>query len=154
MTENNNATSSTKDVLFSKLIPALNDNPFSSTYSGTPPITLEQNEFISDDNDPISALRSKLFGRENQYRVESFTVVNIIEGIVLNNVDFAIERFNACSCDKCRCEIVSHALNLLPARYVVTDPGKPTNHETDVPPKQIIDAIVAAVLHVRRNPRH
>ncbi len=151
----NENTGSTKDILFSKLIPALNENPFSSSYEGAPDIETQSPEQLTvDENDPLSSLRSKLFGRETKTNADTYTTVNVVEGIVLSNVDSAITKFNACSCDKCRCEIIARALNSLPPKYVVCDPASPLEYESDIPQKQIVDALVGAVLFVRRNPTH
>ena len=46
-----------KDLLFSKILPALNDNPFSPTYQGAP---AGQPPAPADEEDALSALRNKL----------------------------------------------------------------------------------------------
>ncbi|MEG2213361.1 MAG: late competence development ComFB family protein, partial [Clostridiales bacterium] len=114
---------SAKDLLLNKLLPALNDNPFSSTYEGTYSQRPDANASKATV-DPLSALRSKLFARSDAYTQDSFATINVMENLVLKYIDQVIRRFNACSCDRCRCDVAAYALNYLPPKYIVADPQR------------------------------
>lgn len=137
-----------KDLMFSKIMPAIVDNPFSNDAKEA-----ASNEVENEDS--LSVLRDKIFKKCNNYsKTESFTTINITENLVLDNVDEVIHRFNACSCDRCRCDICAYALNLLPVNYVVAPPAKLSELESNISEKEIIDALVKAVLKVRAHPHH
>jgi len=142
---------SEKDLLFSKLLPALNSNPFSSTYVGE---VFEEAPAESQPSDVIAALRSQLFGRGMSYSADAYASINVVEGIVLKQIDQVIRRFNACCCDRCRCDIASQALSNLPPKYIVADPKKQAQVEEEIDTKQVMNAIINAVLVARAKPRH
>ncbi len=144
---------SQKDLLFSKLLPALNHNPFSSTYEGE---VLEPLDLTSEktDDDPLSALRSRLFARPETNDRDTYSTVNVMESLVLQHLDAAIKRFNACSCNRCRCDVAAYALNALPPKYIVSDPEKAAKIANEIPSADILKVLVNAVIHVRSNPRH
>ncbi|MEA4892937.1 MAG: late competence development ComFB family protein [Peptococcaceae bacterium] len=139
-----------KDLLFKKIMPALADNPFTAVSpAGEPPLSSGMEE------DPISALRAKIFARSGfQESQDSAVTINLMENLVLQNLDSVIQKFNTCSCDRCRCDIAACALNLLPPLYVVDQPGKLAAREKEVPIKQVMDALVKAVIQVRAHPKH
>ncbi len=177
---------SQKDMLFSKLLPAINNNPFSTTYvdknntqnteqsqqvqqenninqnfdttQNNQPNNTQDNvaqDFnIESENDPLENLRSRLFARQGTAIQENYVTVNIIESAVLNNIDHVIQRFNACSCDRCKCDIAAQTLNNLPAKYVVTNPKNMPNIDEIIDNKEVTSALVNAVIKVRANPRH
>ena len=137
-----------KDLMFSKIMPALSSSPFSTIGTPSPP---EQ----EPETDALSALRDKLFARSNDY-VESETIatINVMENLVLKKVDSVIGRFNVCSCDHCRCDICACALNMLPPRYAVVKPDMIEWVESEIPEKTVMDALIKAVIKVRAYPRH
>lgn len=139
-----------KDLMFSKILPALTSNPFSSVSS-----YVSGGDSEDSAADPITALRDKIFARSNYY-VESETIatINVMENMVLKNVDSVIQRFNVCSCDRCRCDICACALNHLPPRYIVAQKDKIEKAESQIPKKLVMDALIKAVIKVRSHPRH
>ncbi len=169
-----------KDLLLSKLLPALSDNPFSTVYQERPqpfvqqveeeikptkqpeppaPVPqstmdeqLEQSIAITDD-DVLTTLRSRIFSRVEE-DCENYFTTNVIECVVLKHLDEAISRFNTCSCDRCRCDIVAHALNNLQPKYVVGSPRRAEMFQENVNVRTVLVALVNAVLAVRANPRH
>lgn len=136
-----------RDLMFSKIMPALSDNPF------TAPAAIPTGE--PEDTDALSALREKLFARSSEY-VESETIatINVMENLVLKKVDSVIARFNVCTCDRCRCDICACALNNLPPRYIVAKPELIAKAEAEVPEKLVMDTLIKAVIKVRSHPRH
>ena len=136
-----------RDLMFSKIMPALSDNPF------TAPVAIPTEE--PEDTDALSALREKLFARSSEY-VESETIatINVMENLVLKKVDSVIARFNVCTCDRCRCDICACALNNLPPRYIVAKPELIAKVEAEVPEKLVMDTLIKAVIKVRSHPRH
>ncbi|MFI3114695.1 MAG: late competence development ComFB family protein [Clostridia bacterium] len=174
MSENNQTPKpmpieSQKDLLFSKLLPAINNNPFSNTYAETHP---EFNEILRSDptltpsiqelvdieipmdDDPLENLHSKLFASQTSDKQEHYITVNIMENAVLRVIDIVIERFNSCSCDRCRCDIAAQALNNLSAKYIVTDPNNIPPIDEIVDAKEVVSALVHAVIKIRNKPRH
>ena len=137
-----------KDLMFSKIMPALTSNPFSNV---APPVPVED----EIDTDVLSALREKLFARSNDY-IESETIatINVMENLVLRRVDSVISRFNVCNCDRCRCDICACALNNLTPRYIVAKPEIIAKAEASIPEKTVMDALIKAVIKVRSHPRH
>lgn len=160
---------SQKDLLFSKLLPAINNNPFSNTYAETHP---EFDEMLKSDpsidpsiqelseidipldDDPLENLHSKLFARQNSDKHENYITINIMENAVLRLIDIVIERFNSCSCDRCRCDIAAQALNNLSAKYIVTNPDNVPQIDELVDTKEVVSALVHAVIKIRTKPRH
>lgn len=49
---------------------------------------------------------------------------NIVEEMVIRKIDELQSSVNCCSCEKCRLDVASYALNNLPAKYVVTQKGE------------------------------
>ncbi|MGI5985275.1 MAG: late competence development ComFB family protein [Clostridiales bacterium] len=137
-----------KDLMFSKIMPALTSNPFSNI--ATPAPVIEEN-----GTDVLSALREKLFARSSEY-IESETIatINVMENLVLKKVDSVIGRFNVCTCDRCRCDICACALNDLPPHYIVAKPDIIAKAESEIPEKTVMDALIKAVIKVRAHPRH
>lgn len=83
---------------------------------------------------------------------------NCMEKIVEDNLDKVLRQYtNCCTCDKCKQDIMSLALNNLPPRYVSSYKGDvymrvhemESQHEIEV-----IKAIARAVEIVSKNPRH
>ena len=138
---------SQKDLLFSKLLPALNDNPFSATPQ-------EPIEIDEQSEDVLAALRSRIFARPSNYMPNSYATLNIMESLVIKHIDKVINRFNTCSCDRCKCDIAAFALTSLPPKYIVADPKLAVEMEEEISTKMVMDALVNAVIHVRSNPRH
>ena len=137
-----------KDLMFSKIMPALNSNPFSSDVSS------DQSE-VEASPDSLSALRDKIFARSpSVYEPEASSTINVMESLVLKNVDAVIRRFNVCSCDRCRCDICAYALNNLPPRYAVVQLAKIEKVEAEIPKKVVMDALIKAAILIRSNPRH
>lgn len=137
-----------KDLMFSKIMPALSSNPFSSDASSY------QSE-VETRADSLSALRDKIFARNNDFiETETTATINVMENLVLKNVDSVIRRFNVCRCDRCRRDICAHALNSLPPRYAVVLPSKIEKVEEEIPNKVIMDALIKAALQIRANPHH
>jgi len=136
-----------RDMMFSKIMPALTSNPYSDSDS-----LLRQED---GETDVLSALREKLFARSSDY-VESETIatINVMENLVLKKIDTVMGRFNVCTCDRCRCDICACALNMLPPRYVVAKPEMIARVEEEVPEKTVMDALIKAVIKVRAHPRH
>lgn len=137
-----------KDLMFSKIMPALNSNPFSSDASSDQPEA-------ETSPDSLSALRDKIFARSPSFfEPEAISTINVMESLVLKNVDAVIQRFNVCSCDRCRCDICACALNNLPSRYAVVQSSRIGLVEAEIPKNVIIDALIKAAIQVRSNPHH
>lgn len=141
-----------KDLMFSKIMPALNSNPFCADAASHPP---ENQPEAESSPRTLSALRDRIFSKSGGFSdVETITTVNVMENLVLKHVDSVIQRFNVCGCDRCRCDICAYALNLLPPKYVAVPPAEIEAAEREIPDKMIMDALIRAALQIRSKPRH
>ena len=150
-------------MLFSKILPALNDNPFSRpdpspsshpprlSFSPPPP---DLDEFDDDEGNVLMTLRDKLFARSSDLAQDAVATVNVMETLVLQNLDAVIEKFNVCRCDRCRCDVAAIALNYLPPKYIVTRPDRASLAVGTVTRRAVFDALIKAALTVRSEPRH
>lgn len=152
---------SDKNLLFSKLLPAINDNPFSNLRDDSPENALPQYHIdkepqqpMEDGDNSLSALYSRLFARNRNQDIHVYATINIMECLVLRYIDQVIQRFNACGCDRCKCDVAAFALNNLPTKYIVASPQRAKQIEDEVPQKMVMDALVNAIIHVRAKPRH
>ena len=135
-----------KDTLFQKILPALEENPFSESGPA---------ESQDDAADELSALRNRLFARTDGLEPPAaVATINVMETLVLQQLDEAIRKFNVCSCDRCRADVAACALNLLPPKYIVTRPDRTRQVLEQIPQKMISDALIKAVIQVRSHPRH
>ncbi len=138
-----------KDLMFSKIMPALSSNPFFSDSSASDHAEAEAS------SDSLSALRDKIFARNTGFmETETIATINVMENLVLKYVDAVIQRFNVCGCDRCRRDICACALNNLPPRYAVVQPSKIERVEAEIPTKMIMDALIKAAIQIRSNPHH
>lgn len=72
-------------------------------------------------------------------------------------LDEVIDKLDCCTCDKCRMDIASYALNRLPPKYVATVEGKiytkldalSVQYETDM-----LNALFQGAKVVGKNPHH
>ncbi len=134
-----------KDALFQKILPALEENPF-SVLQGEPVEPIPADE--------LSALHNKLFARTDQFKPNSTATINVMETLVLQQLDAVIRKFNVCGCDRCRCDIAACALNLLPPRYIVSHNTRMEQVLSEIDNKEVTDALIKAVIKVRSYPRH
>ena len=106
-------------------------------------------------DDDLSALRSRLFSHNSfDLPQESVCTLNVTESLVRKNADGVMRRFNCCSCDRCRCDVITETLNFLPPHYVTGDLSLLAPYEAELPEKDIVAALVRAVLQIRAHPNH
>ncbi|HWR39419.1 MAG TPA: late competence development ComFB family protein [Patescibacteria group bacterium] len=83
---------------------------------------------------------------------------NYMEDLVWERVDEIIAGTKkACSCPKCRFDVVALALNALPPRYVVTDQGETYAKIRGLEAQFNVDVLTAvsnAIVVVNGHPRH
>lgn len=82
---------------------------------------------------------------------------NLMEDIVLQNLDSIMSSEKSCTCDACKSDVISYALNHLQPHYVATRQGrlmvKLQSYEMQSR-ADVVAAISEAVLLVAKNPRH
>jgi competence protein ComFB len=81
-------------------------------------------------------------------------LVNTMESIVLEKLDYVLSRCQCCKCDRCKKDIVAKALNKLPPKYMVLTDGQLTPDVDQHTNTQVVSAMIQAVLAVRAKPRH
>ena len=83
--------------------------------------------------------------------------INLMEDIVLQNLDSIMLSEKSCTCDACKSDVISYALNHLQPHYVATRQGrlmvKLQSYEMQSR-ADVVAAISEAVLLVAKNPRH
>lgn len=56
---------------------------------------------------------------EQHDQIEEVTYLNVMQALVEDRVDRYMKRFNMCTCNRCRTDVVALALSSLPAKYIV-----------------------------------
>jgi len=136
-----------KDLMFQKIMPALNESPFSALN------TLLNSS--SGKPESVSVLKSRLFARAQDYEEEgNVAAVNAMEEYVLRHIDSVMQRFKLCKCDRCRRDVALYALNNLPPKYVEARAGAISDAVNEVSQGVIMDVLVKAAIYVRSNPNH
>ncbi|NQT89982.1 MAG: late competence development ComFB family protein [Candidatus Omnitrophica bacterium] len=83
---------------------------------------------------------------------------NYMEDAVIDELIGVLEQLKeACACERCREDIVTYALNRLPAKYVATDLGNVYTklHQVKAQAKtDIVVRLMEAAKVVKENPRH
>lgn len=86
-----------------------------------------------------------------------YNIKNIMETLTEQKLEEIIDDLNCCSCDKCKTDIITYALNHLPPKYISTMCGKLFS-ESEIVRDQygadIITELVRAANIVRENPQH
>lgn len=83
-------------------------------------------------------------------------VYNLTERMVIDRLDIALQKIECCRCDRCKNDILSLTMNLLPPRYSVctkTEFEKTISND-DEHGLETTSAILKAILRVRKNPHH
>lgn len=81
-------------------------------------------------------------------------LINVMETLVEQRIDAAIEKFRCCNCEKCRQDVSAITLNKLAPCYIVsTDNAKRIESEAKYA-GQVATAIVQAILTVKARPTH
>lgn len=81
-------------------------------------------------------------------------LVSLTEVLVADRIDAAFEKFNCCKCDKCKKRVAAFALNELPPNYVAAKIEQIEGLLDASPTKDITNALVRAILHVKATPEH
>ena len=81
-------------------------------------------------------------------------LVNLMEGFVESRIDEVMHKFNCCTCDKCRQDILAMTLNKLPPFYVIEDDLNIRDQKEKERSADVAAALVKAVLAVKANPNH
>lgn len=86
-------------------------------------------------------------------------IKNYMEDAVQEHYDRLVKKneLEGCTCDRCKLDVMAHALNHLPSKYVVTDLGHTYTRVAEVAQQFEADVVVAlsrAAKHIAKNPRH
>ncbi len=80
--------------------------------------------------------------------------INLSEAIVEHYYPVYRQRFNLCSCDDCRDNVLAAALNHLPANYVPHLPPYPAPLASRDEISQAVTELVKAIFAVKKHPQH
>lgn len=81
-------------------------------------------------------------------------LVNLMEGFVAARLDEVMKKFNCCTCDRCRRDILAMTLNKLPPLYVLEDDLNLRDQKEKERSADVAAALVKSVLAVKANPNH
>lgn len=82
---------------------------------------------------------------------------NMTEDIVLRKIDQMKNGLDCCTCEHCRLDIASYALNRLPAKYVATTQGELLSRLDTLEPQfdaTVMTVILQGAMLVKLHPRH
>lgn len=82
---------------------------------------------------------------------------NMTEDIVLRKIDQMKGSLDCCTCEHCRLDIASYALNRLPAKYVATTQGELLSRLDTLEPQfdaTVMTVILQGAMLVKLHPRH
>jgi len=82
---------------------------------------------------------------------------NLMEILVECKYEEVKDALEVCTCDQCRLDVLSYALNRLPAKYVVTDKGEALAKVSSMSlqfDSDILCALTMGAKIVREHPRH
>lgn len=86
-----------------------------------------------------------------------FVPVNVMERIVKDKIDYYMDQFEVCKCDRCRADAIALTLTGLQPRYIVTSPAAVDPLLSYYTNKYNTDVIVQstkACMTVKEKPRH
>lgn len=86
-----------------------------------------------------------------------FVPVNVMERIVKDKIDYYMDQFEVCKCDRCRADAIALTLTGLQPRYIVTSPAAVDPLLSYYTNKYNTDVIVQATkacMTVKEKPRH
>lgn len=86
-----------------------------------------------------------------------FVPVNVMERIVTDKIDYFMNQFEVCKCDRCRADAIALTLTGLQPRYIVTAPAAVDPLLSYYSNKYTADVIVEATkacMVVKEKPRH
>ena len=82
---------------------------------------------------------------------------NTTEDIVLKKNDQMKDSLDCCTCEYCRMDVATYALNRLPARYVATTQGELLSKLDSLEPQfdtTVMTVILQGAMLVKLHPRH
>lgn len=82
---------------------------------------------------------------------------NLMEDVVLRYLDESMAAGGGCTCELCKADVVAHALNHLPPRYIRTDAGRMMVEIQSYEVQgraDVLRALGQAVRLVQGHPRH
>jgi glucose/arabinose dehydrogenase len=147
-----------KENMFNKIMPssAKKDEDTNSVTENSPPS--EQNVSVPPVITAISHPKPKIFDPDRQVEIfnprKGTIMINVMERLVIQKLDAAIQKFNNCKCDRCRQDIAAMALSNLPAKYVVINPEDVDSYIAKQDDAEVTSAILRAIFAIRTHPRH
>lgn len=146
--------------MFSKIMPSGPRTPQEeASVEGTPAIPAQPAaEPLAAPAAPSMAVGTKksVIDPRKEVRLnepEPTALVNLMERMVAEKLDAAIDKFHCCKCDKCKKDVAAIALNKLKPRYVVVDKLSVLSEERQTN-AEVTTAIIQAILIVKAHPRH
>lgn len=130
------------------------------------PTASKEREEEEEDGERASILKPTAAGMADAVRrpaipvpvseEQEMNLVNLMEELVISRLDATILRFNYCKCNKCRKDVAALALNRLKPRYVVMhNDDKEFRRKTEEQyGLEVTEALVQAILQVKKSPRH
>jgi competence protein ComFB len=89
--------------------------------------------------------------------MSAYNLKNHMEDVVARLTDKYLKESGACTCEKCRMDVMALALNSLPPAYVVTQIGEIFASIDSTYPQRQVDAemaVLSAIEMVKSSPKH
>lgn len=107
-----------------------------------------------------SAAKSEIISGENKKKKSSepeYILRNYMEDVILEKYGHTIKMLKACTCEKCKKDIMAYALNELPSHYIAVKPVMIEDTVRELRSSlevKVSSALIQAVQHVKANPQH
>lgn len=95
--------------------------------------------------------------KEPQYKEPQYVMVNVMEKLVDEKLDYYMNRFDVCGCSRCRVDVKAYALTHMESKYVVMDKGGVSaflNFYSNKFSGEVMSHLAKACMRVNEEPRH
>ena len=95
--------------------------------------------------------------KEPQYKEPQYVMVNVMEKLVDEKLDYYMNRFDVCGCSRCRADVKAYALTHMESKYVVMDKGGVSaflNFYSNKFSGEVMSHLAKACMRVNEEPRH
>lgn len=139
-----------RELMYQKIMPTFTKPKDSDTAQSSP---VHTNTTLTTT--PQEQTSTDIFTKPIEPKdVKKTVLINILETIVVNKVDSAMDRFNCCHCDKCKKDIIALTLNKLPPKYMVFEEKRMAEMVAKQATADVTAALVQSILKVKSSPRH
>lgn len=155
--ETTDETESAADAGLSDVLPAIEETepepqeePESSAEADTEPEPQEEPK-------PVTEAAAAPDSKQEEPETPPYVLVNVMESIVDDKIDYYMDKFNVCHCARCRADVKALALTHMEPKYVVVDKSGISaflSLYTNKFSSEVLFHLGQACMQVLENPRH